>query len=687
MNVEVADRPAVESAQREEVNVLRALAMDAVQEANSGHPGMPMGMAEIAEVLWRRHLRHNPANPQWPDRDRFVLSNGHGSMLQYALLHLSGYDLPIEELRRFRQLGSKTPGHPEYGVTPGVETTTGPLGQGIANAVGMAIAEKLLAAEFNRPGFDIVGHHTYVFLGDGCMMEGVSHEACSLAGTLGLGRLIAFYDDNGISIDGRVEGWFTDDTVKRFEGYGWHVVPGVDGHDSEAIHRAIGAARAVADRPSLICCRTVIAKGSPHKAGTHEAHGAALGEAEVAATRRAIGWSHPPFVVPPHVASAWDARERGSAAEESWRRRFAEYARAYPTEASEFERRTRGALPARFEARVRDLMAQAKEKSEHIPTRKASQNAIEGIAPLLPELVGGSADLAGSNLTLWSGSRAITADAGGNYVYYGVREFGMAAIMNGVALHGGFIPYGGTFLTFSDYCRSALRMAALMRIRSIFVFTHDSIGLGEDGPTHQPIEHAAALRLIPNLDVWRPCDTKESVVAWAAAIERHDGPTCLLFSRQGLPFQLRASEEVANIRRGGYVLFEPETTPRAVIVATGSEVPLAVDGARRLAREGIAVRVVSMPSTTVFDRQEESYRERVLPADLPCVAVEAGVSDFWRKYVGREGAAIGIDRFGESAPAGELFRHFGFTSERVVEAVQAVLARAARRTAAPRPGP
>jgi len=678
MNIEVAERPGFETAQCDEANVLRALAMDAVQKANSGHPGMPMGMAEIAEVLWRSHLRHNPGNPKWVDRDRFLLSNGHGSMLQYALLHLTGYDLPIEELQRFRQLHSKTPGHPEYGVTPGVETTTGPLGQGIANAVGMAIAEKLLAAEFNRPGFDIVDHHTYVFLGDGCMMEGISHEVCSLAGTLGLGKLIAFYDDNGISIDGQVEGWFTDDTPKRFDGYRWHVLPDVDGHDSEALHRAIMAAKAVVDRPSLICCKTVIAKGSPNKAGTHEAHGAALGDKEIAATRAAIGWPYPPFVIPSHVAKAWDARDKGAAAEAMWRRKFEEYARAYPAQAREFERRMRGERPAGFEAHVDALMARVKEKAETIATRKASQNAIEALAPLLPELVGGSADLAGSNLTLWSGSRPITRDSGGNYLYYGVREFGMSAIMNGITLHGGFIPYGGTFLTFSDYCRNALRMAALMRIGSIFVFTHDSIGLGEDGPTHQPVEHAAALRLMPNMDLWRPCDSKESVVAWAAAIERRDGPTSLLFSRQNLPFQLRSSQEVANIRRGAYVLAEPDTAPHAVIVATGSEVPLAVEARKRLEQDGIPVRVVSMPSTNVFDRQDEAYRDRVLPPELPCVAVEAGVSDFWRKYVGRSGAVVGIDRFGESAPAGELFRHFGFTPERVVDAVKAVLARAHR---------
>ena len=668
----------VDAVERGTVNVLRALAMDAVQKANSGHPGMPMGMAEIAEVLWRRHLRHNPLNPLWANRDRFVLSNGHGSMLQYALLHLTGYELPIEELQRFRQLHSKTPGHPEVGVTPGVETTTGPLGQGIANAVGMAIAEKLLAAQFNRPGFDIVDHHTYVFLGDGCMMEGLSHEACSLAGTLGLGKLIAFYDDNGISIDGRVEGWFTDDSARRFESYGWHVVADVDGHDCEAVHGAIVAAKAARDRPSLICCKTIIGKGSPNKADSHEAHGAALGAKEVAATREAIGWSDPPFVVPGRVAKAWDAREQGAAAEAKWRRMFDAYARVYPEPAQEFERRMLGRLPVDFAHWAEALLTKTREKAESIATRKASQDAIEVLAPHLPELLGGSADLAGSNRTLWSGSRAVTRDSGGNYLYYGVREFAMAAIMNGIALHGGFIPYGGTFLTFSDYCRSALRMASLMRIGSIFVFTHDSIGLGEDGPTHQPIEHIATLRLIPGMDVWRACDTEESAIAWSAAIERSDGPTSLIFSRQSLPFQRRSAEQSADIRRGGYVLVEPQSPPCAVIIGTGSEVALAVDAQSRLAGEGVAVRVVAMPSTTVFDRQDEAYRDRVLPPDLPCVAVEAGVSDFWRKYVGRSGAVIGIDRFGESAPGSELFRHFGFTPERVVEAVKSVLRRANR---------
>ncbi len=655
------------------INALRALAMDAVQKANSGHPGMPMGMADIAEVLWRRHLRHNPTNPGWFDRDRFVLSNGHGSMLQYALLHLSGYDLPMDEIKNFRQLHSKTPGHPEYRVTPGVETTTGPLGQGIANAVGMAIAEKLLAAEFNRPGFDIVAHHTYVFLGDGCMMEGISHEACSLAGTLGLGRLIAFYDDNGISIDGRVEGWFTDDTARRFESYGWHVIANVDGHDSEALDHAIGAARAVTDKPSLICCRTVIAQGSPNKAGTHEAHGAALGEKEVAATRTAIEWPYPPFEIPSHVYEAWDARGAGRIAEAQWKRLFAAYAHAYPTEAKEFDRRMKGELPAGLARRARELMTQAGERAQSVATRKASQDVLEGLAPVLPELIGGSADLAGSNLTLWSGSRAISAGSAGNYLHYGVREFAMAAIMNGIALHGAFIPYGGTFLTFSDYCRSALRMAALMRIGTVFVFTHDSIGLGEDGPTHQPIEHLAALRVIPNMDVWRPCDAVESVVAWTAALERRDGPTSLVFSRQNLPAQKRSTEAAENIRRGGYTLVEPDGALCAVIIATGSEVALAVDAQKLLASEGIYVRVVSMPSTTVFDRQDPSYRDQVLAPQLPHVAVEAGVSDFWRKYVGRTGAVVGIDCYGESAPASALFRHFGFSAERVAAAVKAVL--------------
>ena len=671
---------------RDVVNVIRALAMDAVQKANSGHPGMPMGMAEIAEVLWRRHLRHNPGNPRWADRDRFVVSNGHGSMLLYALLHLTGYDLPMQELQRFRQMGSKTPGHPEYGITPGAETTTGPLGQGIANAVGMAIAEKLLAAEFNRPGLELFSHHTYVFLGDGCLMEGISHEACSLAGTLGLGKLIVFYDDNGISIDGHVKGWFTDNTPKRFEAYGWHVVANLDGHDSEAIDRAIVASKAVHDRPSLICCKTVIAKGAPTKAGTHESHGSPLGDQEIAAARLQLNWPYPPFEVPSHVYEAWDAREAGAVAESYWKTRFGQYSRAYPAEARELQRRMAGELPTDFATRVRSLLDTVRQKGQTIASRKASQNVIEALAPGLPELLGGSADLAGSNLTMWSGSRSVAAPvtpgAGGdqrsNYIHYGVREFGMAAIMNGIALHGGYIPYGGTFLTFSDYCRNGLRMAALMRIRSIFVFTHDSIGLGEDGPTHQPVEHVAALRLIPNMDLWRPCDTEESAVSWAAALERREGPTCLIFSRQNLPFQKRSADVAANIGRGGYILSEPDTAARAVIVATGSEVGLAVEAQKTLGQAGIPVRVVSMVSTSVFDRQPPAYRESVLPLDLPCVAVEAGSPDLWRKYVGREGEVIGMTTFGESAPAGELFKHFGFTAGRVVEAVKAVVARAGR---------
>jgi transketolase len=666
--------PGTSAARRDVINALRFLAMDAVQKANSGHPGMPMGMAEIADVLWRRHFRHNPANPRWVDRDRFVLSNGHGSMLLYALLHLSGYDLPMEQLQRFRQLHSKTPGHPEYGITPGVETTTGPLGQGLANAVGLALAERLLAEEFNRPGFEIVSHFTYVFVGDGCLMEGISHEACSLAGTLGLGKLIVFYDDNGISIDGHVRGWFTDDTPKRFDGYGWNVIRNVDGHDSEAIERAIYTAKAARLQPSLVCCKTTIGKGAPTKAGSHESHGAPLGAAEIEAARVALGWPHAAFEIPRDIYEAWDAREAGAIAEGTWQLRLGQYSEAYPQEARELRRRWRGGLPSRFSESVGELLAQVRRKAQNLATRKASQDVLEALAPALPELIGGSADLTGSNLTLWSGSRAVTRDAHGNYVHYGVREFGMAAIMNGLALHGGFIPYGGTFLTFSDYCRNALRMAALMRIRSIFVFTHDSIGLGEDGPTHQPIEHLASLRLIPGLDVWRPCDTEESVVAWTAALERSDGPTCLVLSRQNLPFQKRKEELTVDVRRGGYVLIEPEQVPHAVILATGSEVSLAIEAQKLLTQEGVAVRVVSMPSTTVFDRQDVHYRDSVLPPRLPCVAVEAGSSDLWRKYVGCTGGVVGMDRFGESAPAGELFNLFGFTPELVAKAVKALLA-------------
>jgi len=670
-------KPGKPGASRKDLsNAIRALAMDAVQKANSGHPGMPMGMAEIAEVLWRHHLRHNPADPSWANRDRFVISNGHGCMLQYALLHLTGYDLPIEELKRFRQLHSKTPGHPEYGLTPGVETTTGPLGQGLTNAVGMALAEKLLAAAFNRPGFDVIDHRTYVFLGDGCMMEGISHEACSLAGTLGLGKLIALYDDNGISIDsekGRIDHWFSDDTPKRFEAYGWHVVADVDGHDVEALERALRAAKAVTDRPSLICCKTVIGMGSPNKANTGAVHGAALGEAEVAATRKNIGWEHPPFEIPQAIYQAWDARAQGARLQEEWNQLFAKYRKQHPELAAEFLRRLAGTLPEGFHEQVQALAAKTKVKAENIASRKASQNAIEGLAPALPELIGGSADLAGSNLTLWSGSKAVTRTEAGNYVFYGVREFGMSAIMNGLALHGGFIPYGGTFLTFSDYSRNALRMAALMKIRTIFVFTHESIGLGEDGPTHQSVEHTASLRLIPGMDVWRPCDSKESLIAWSAAIERRDGPSCLMFSRQNLPFQVRTAEATRNIARGGYILSEAGKKPSAVIIGTGSEVQLAMGAQKVLAEQGIAVRVVSMPSTNVFDRQDAAYRESVLPKGVRRIAVEAGVTDLWRKYVGLEGAVLGIDRFGESAPAGDLFKYFGFTVDNLVALVKSVL--------------
>jgi transketolase len=660
------------AAARDMANAIRALSMDAVQAANSGHPGMPMGMAEIAVALWGGHLKHNPANPAWADRDRFVLSNGHGSMLLYSILHLTGYDLPIEELKRFRQMHSKTPGHPEFGCAAGVETTTGPLGQGLANAVGMALAERVLAAEFNRPWFEIVNHHTYAFVGDGCLMEGISHEACSLAGTLGLGKLVVFYDDNGISIDGHVEGWFTDDTPKRFEAYGWHVIRGVDGHDVAAVDAAIREAKGIADRPTLVCCRTVIGKGSPNKAGSHDSHGAPLGDKEIAATREAIGWPHAPFVIPQAVHSAWDARKQGAASESAWNEKFAKYAEKYPELAAEFTRRMAGKLPANWDADAQALVATVDAKGETIATRKASQNSIELLGKLLPEFVGGSADLAGSNLTLWSGSRAIGKADGGNYLHYGVREFGMAAIMNGLALHGGVIPYGGTFLVFSDYARNALRVAALMKIRSIFVFTHDSIGLGEDGPTHQPIEHVASLRLMPNMDVWRPADSVETMVAWIAAVERADGPTSLVLSRQNLPYVKRDADTLAAIRRGGYVVSDAAGA-RAVIIATGSELALALAAQKKLAEEGVPVRVVSMPSAEAFERQDGAYRASVLPKGMPRVAVEAGVSDYWRKYVGLEGAVVGIDRFGESAPAGELFKHFGFTPENVAKAVKAVL--------------
>ena len=667
------DSPVAEASLPEIVNAIRALAMDAVQKANSGHPGMPMGMAEIAEVLWRGFLRHNPANPAWPDRDRFVLSNGHGSMLQYALLHLTGYDLPIEEIRRFRQLHSKTPGHPEVGVTPGVETTTGPLGQGFANAVGFALAERLLAAEFNRPGHAIVDHFTYVFLGDGCLMEGISHEAASLAGTLQLGKLVAIYDDNGISIDGKVEGWFRDDTPLRFEAYGWNVIANVDGHDARAVRAALEQARGSPSRPTLICCKTVIGKGSPNKAGTDAVHGAALGDKEVAATREAIGWQPAAFDIPETVYRAWDARARGAALEDDWRARFEAYRGAHPDAAAAFEARLSGELPADWARHVDALIGRANEKAESVATRKASQLAIEGLAPHLAGLIGGSADLTGSNLTTWSGSKAVTAGGSGNYLYFGVREFGMAAIGNGLALHGGFIPYSGTFLTFSDYSRNALRMAALMRIRNIFVFTHDSIGLGEDGPTHQSIEHVSSLRLIPHMDVWRPCDTVETAIAWAAAIERKDGPSALALSRQNVPFVKRSPETVAMIRRGGYVLSEAQGAARAIVIATGSEVGIALAAQKTLAEAGIAVRVVSMPCTSRFDRQDAAWREAVLPKGLARVAIEAGVTDFWRKYVGLEGAVVGVDRFGESAPAGEVYKFLGIDAEHLVAAVKGVL--------------
>jgi len=654
-------------------NAIRALAMDAVQKANSGHPGMPMGMAEIAEVLWRRLLRHNPANPAWPDRDRFVLSNGHGSMLQYALLHLAGYAVSMDDLRAFRQLHSKTPGHPEYGMTPGVETTTGPLGQGLANAVGMALAEKLLAAEFNRPGHAIVDHHTWVFVGDGCLMEGISHEACSLAGTLGLGKLIAIYDDNGISIDGHVEGWFRDNTPMRFAAYGWNVIPNVDGHDPRAIEAALAEARADGAKPTLICCKTVIGKGSPNKAGTDGVHGAALGEAEVLATRDAIGWRHPPFEVPAAVYEAWDQRPRGAALERDWNARFEAYAKAHPDLAREFHRRMAGDLPADWREVAAATVARAVDKAETIATRKASQNAIEAIAPRLPGFLGGSADLTWSNLTNWSGSKSVSAAQAGNYLHFGVREFGMTAIGNGLALHGGFIPYSGTFLVFSDYARNAVRMAALMKVRNILVYTHDSIGLGEDGPTHQAVEHVSSLRLIPRLDLWRPCDSVETAVAWVEAIERRDGPTALALSRQNLPFVKRTAGQVAAIRRGGYVLSEAPGTAQAVILATGSEVSLALAAQESLAQAGIPVRVVSMPCTSAFDRQDAAWKAAVLPKGLPRVAVEAGVTDYWRKYVGLEGAVVGVDSFGESAPASAVYKHFGVDADHVAAAVRFVL--------------
>ncbi|MFB1486942.1 MULTISPECIES: transketolase [unclassified Thiocapsa] len=667
------------SSRKDLANAVRALAMDAVQKANSGHPGAPMGMADIAEVLWNDFMTHNPSNPSWPDRDRFVLSNGHGSMLIYALLHLTGYELGIEDIKQFRQLHSRTPGHPEYGYAPGVETTTGPLGQGITNAVGMALAEKALAAQFNKPGHDIVDHFTYVFLGDGCLMEGISHEACSLAGALGLGKLIAVYDDNNISIDGEVRGhgdtpaWFLDNTPKRFEAYGWHVIPKVDGHDPEAVKAAIEAAREITDRPSLICCQTIIGYGSPNKQGKEECHGAALGEDEIALTREALGWNHPPFVIPDAVYQGWDAKERGAAAESAWNDRFAAYAAKFPTEAAELKRRMAGDLPSDWAAQSDAFIAAVVEKGETIASRKASQNALNGFGPLLPELLGGSADLAGSNLTLWKGCKGIgKGDAPGNYVYYGVREFGMSAIMNGIALHGGFVPYGATFLMFSEYARNALRMAALMKIQSIFVYTHDSIGLGEDGPTHQPVEQIPTLRMIPNMSVWRPCDAVESAVSWKLAIERRTGPSCLIFSRQNLAHMSRTPEQIAAIARGAYVLRDCDGTPDAIIIATGSEVELAMKAAEAMSDK--AVRVVSMPSTDAFDAQDAAYRESVLPKAVTArVAVEAAVTDGWWKYVGHQGAILGVDRFGESAPAGPLFKEFGFTVENLVAKVRGVL--------------
>ena len=655
-------------------NAVRALSMDAVQKAKSGHPGAPMGMADIAEVLWNDHMIHNPTNPKWANRDRFILSNGHGSMLIYSLLHLTGYDLPMDELKQFRQLHSKTPGHPEYGYAPGVETTTGPLGQGITNGVGMAIAEKALAGQFNQKGHDIVDHHTYVFLGDGCLMEGISHEACSLAGTLGLGKLIAFWDDNGISIDGHVEGWFTDDTPKRFESYGWHVIPGVDGHDPDAINNAIQQAKAMTDKPTMICCKTTIGFGSPNKAGSHACHGAPLGEEEINLTKAALGWDHGPFEVPSEVYAGWDAKEKGKAAEAAWNEKFAAYKAAYPELAAEFERRMAGEMPADWADKAAAYVDSVNAEAKSPATRQASLASIEAYSPMAPELFGGSADLGCSNLTEWSGYKPMINNVEANYLNYGVREFGMAAIMNGISLHGGLVPFGATFLMFSEYARNALRMAALMKVQSIFVFTHDSIGLGEDGPTHQPIEQTATLRMIPNMAVWRPCDAVESAVCWKQAIERKDGPSTLIFSRQGLPHQSRDASQIANIAKGGYILRDTDGSPDAIIIATGSEVALAMDAAEALAGNGKNVRVVSMPSVDAFEAQDAAYQESVLPAGVTArVVVEAGVTDAWYKYAGSNGKVIGINRFGESAPAGELFKYFGFTTENVVKAVEEVM--------------
>ena len=663
------------SSRRELANAIRALSMDAVQKAKSGHPGAPMGMADIAEVLWRDYLNHNPANPQWVDRDRFMMSNGHGSMLNYSLLHLTGYDLSIDDLKNFRQLHSKTPGHPEYGYAPGIETTTGPLGQGIANAVGMAAAEKTLAAQFNRPGHAIVDHYTYVFMGDGCMMEGISHEVCSLAGTLGLGKLIAFYDDNGISIDGEVEGWFTDDTPARFTAYNWHVIPGVDGHDAQAIKAAIDAARAEKDKPTLICCKTIIGFGSPNKEGKEDCHGAPLGDDEIRLTRERLGWHHAPFEVPADLYSQWDARAAGASKEAVWNDKFAAYQAEHPELAAEFTRRQKGELPADFAARAEDYIKSCQQADEKIASRKASQNTLNAYGPMLPELLGGSADLAGSNLTIWSGSKGIERnDANGNYLYYGVREFGMTAIMSGIALHGGFIPYGATFLVFMEYACNAVRMAALMKQRSIMVYTHDSIGLGEDGPTHQPIEQIASLRMTPNMNAWRPCDTVESAVAWKHAIERTDGPSALIFSRQNLPCMARTDGQLALVERGGYILKECVDTPELILIATGSEVALAVQAAAVLSEQGRRVRVVSMPSTDVFDAQDAAYKQSVLPLEVPArIAIEAAAADFWYKYVGLDGRIIGMTTYGESAPAEDLFPYFGFTVDAIVATAEELL--------------
>jgi transketolase len=656
-------------------NAIRALAMDAVQRANSGHPGMPMGMADIAEVLWNDYLQHNPTNPRWPNRDRFVLSNGHGSMLLYAVAYLCGYPLSIEEIKDFRQLGSRTAGHPEYELDIGIETTTGPLGQGLANAVGMALAERLLGAQFNRPNFDVVDHHTYVFLGDGCLMEGISHEVCSLAGTLGLGKLICLYDDNGISIDGEVDGWFSDDTPARFRAYGWHVVEAVDGHDPAAISAAITAAKADPQQPSLICCKTIIGFGATNKQGTAATHGAPLGDDEIAVARQALQWPHEPFEIPEAVRAAWDATEIGRAHEAQWQSLFEDYRAEFPEQAAEFERRVNGKLPADFDRLASDAIAKIAGEAKDMATRKASERALDAFGAWLPELIGGSADLTGSNNTFHAGSSAVAGDGGGNYIYYGVREFGMAAIMNGLALHGGFIPYGGTFLTFADYARNALRMAALVGQGSIFVFTHDSIGLGEDGPTHQPVEHLASLRLIPNMRVWRPCDAVETAAAWRDSIERRSGPTSLILTRQGLPHQVRTTDQLAAIGRGGYILFStPAATPAIIIIATGSEVALAMAAAQQLAGEGVEVRVVSMPCVELFDAQPADYREHVLPAKVAArVAVEAGSTGLWWRYVGTAGAVVGIDEFGASAPAKQLFEKFGITSEAVTEAARRLL--------------